>query len=219
MGKADNPSAPGRHSPHSPSDSSSVSFYLPENPSPDALYLRAVPKQHYFRQPRSSSSSSHLRRADTSTTAGSPSVSSGGPSSRSARTPGRRDCSPTTSTATTLRTEKTQSPSIASSESTNRVAVTAQPPPLPHIAASLVSPPLGPHWGDYSFREADLYYGQAGQQEAVTSEDAAITLESGNQPPKIRAVLCGARDQLLSRKARPVQKGFEVRRPPRPSNA
>ncbi|KAH6847691.1 hypothetical protein B0I37DRAFT_326090 [Chaetomium sp. MPI-CAGE-AT-0009] len=191
---------------HNPSDASM--FYRDRTSSPDALYLRAVPQHHYFRQPRSSTSTSRSRSH------GSSRITPGPPSSPrtsgSQRSSSQGGSSPTAVRSSISPPARTQRAKTSSSEGT--VTDTSEPPLL------------APNGADYAFREADLYYGQGRPQRTGTfgpAAAAAVAPAPQSQPSAVRRVVSGMRDQLLGRRSGSVErrganKGFEVMRPPRP---
>ncbi|OLN96296.1 putative membrane protein C1322.03-like protein 1 [Colletotrichum chlorophyti] len=178
--------------------------------SPSTLQLESpTTSSRYYRQPRSPSqsasvsSSGRYRRAE-STLNGS-SVSSAYPPSR------------TTSTSINLadkrsvqRSESTISPSRLSES-------TEEEPSSPSLGSptSFNGGPLGPRWNDYSFREADLYYGIPHQPPAErASED---TPQTHAPRPSLRS----SSSELWARvtkQSNPVEQGFQVVRPGRPSS-
>jgi hypothetical protein len=198
------------HNPRSPSDESSIGFYLDQHSSPDALYLRAIPQHHYFRPPRSSSS---MRRSDAVPSASSPPRSSTSLRTPDSDSPPRQEQgSPTSITpALTARPAKPQRSCTASSEGT---VVDASEPPL-----------LPPQRPDYAFREADLYYGHGRLQRAENVSDAFGVDDVSAPAPRqqssaVSRVVANVRGQLTGRRSGSVerrvpQKGFEVRRPAR----
>ncbi|KAK3293021.1 uncharacterized protein B0H64DRAFT_363325 [Chaetomium fimeti] len=201
--------SPTCHHGHSPSDASSV-FYHDRTSSPDALYLRAVPQHHYFRQPRSSSSTSRSRSH------GSSRIAQGPPSSP--RTSGSQwSSSQGGSSPTAVRSSSILTPAKAQRSETSNSEGTMEDTSEP--------PLITPHHGaDYAFREADLYYGHGRPRRTGTfgpAAAAAVTPTPQSQPSAVRRVVSGMRDQLMGRRSASVErrgghKGFEVRRPPRP---
>ncbi|KAI1469389.1 uncharacterized protein F4812DRAFT_328068 [Daldinia caldariorum] len=75
---------------------------------------------------------------------------------------------------------------------------------------------LHPRWGDYSFRESDLYYGTPGPTEtgriALRAPEAATSMSS-RRSFSLQGLWAG-----VSRESRTTERGFSVVRPPRPSN-
>ncbi|KAH6623363.1 hypothetical protein F5144DRAFT_595546 [Chaetomium tenue] len=202
---------------HSPSDASSVFYPDPTSPS-GGSYLSAVPQHHYFRQPRTSSSTSRTRsHASTRITSHLPSSPRTSSSQRSSSQSGS---SPPAARSSRIPPTSTPRSEISSS-SEGTVTDTSELP--------LYTPQLA----DYSFREADLYYGHGRPRCTGTfgpgvagggggGGSAAVAPAQGSQPSTVRRVVSGMRDQLMGRRSASVErrgagKGFEVRRPPRPS--
>jgi hypothetical protein len=199
------------HSPRSPSNGSSIGFYLDQHSSPDALYLRAIPQHHYFRPPRSSSST---RRSDLphSSSANSPPRSSTSPRTSDSDSSPRQggEGSPTSTTpALTARPAKPQRSCTSSSEGT--VLDPSEPSLFPQQRP------------DYAVREADLYYGHGRPQRAGTFGDAAGLADAAGaqqaqrQGSAVSRVMANVREQWTGRRSGSVergkgQKGFEVRR-------
>ncbi|KAL2132600.1 hypothetical protein VTI74DRAFT_3590 [Chaetomium olivicolor] len=221
------------HSPHSRSDVSSISFYLDRDSSPSALYLQAVSQQHYFRPPRFSASTSLNPPCATSSSIISPLFSTNLPTSESVTSSPQRDASPIIATTATTTTTINISPSTSTWEkpqessavnSNGTVSDTAEPSLLP--PAFPMPPPLAPQWSDYSFREADLYYGHARLQCDAEDFGIAATAPAPQHHlsstvryivPSKRGRLTGWKlFRLVERQPAP-HKGFEVRRPPKPA--
>ncbi|KAK4040821.1 hypothetical protein C8A01DRAFT_15361 [Parachaetomium inaequale] len=218
--RADSPASYRSHSPRSPSDGSRIGLYINQHSSPDALYLQAVPQNHYFRPPRSSSSTSQRRSY-----AASSNISS--TTSQSRRSAHRRVGSPTTVTSSSsIIPARPRRSDTSTSDGT--ISDTSQPPLLPLVSPT---PPLPAQSPDYSVREADLYYGHGRPHRAENFGDAAAAGASTAETPSphhqkstVRRVMSGMRDQLTGRKSgsvekEPAHKGFEVRRPPRPADS
>ncbi|KAJ4287039.1 hypothetical protein N0V88_007804 [Collariella sp. IMI 366227] len=182
--RPDSPASYYSHNQRSPNDVSSISFYVDHNSAPDRLYLRAVPQHHYFRPPRSSGS---LRRPDAT-------YFNTLPPPTSNTTP------PHSSTSQSI--SKPDSPSPSRQEESSPITITT-------VAASVTSTtPLSPQWSDYSFREADLYYGHGRPQRAETiggggasATTAAPTQMLRQQPSTVRRVVSDVRGQLTGWKA------------------
>ncbi|KAK3309388.1 uncharacterized protein B0T15DRAFT_481109 [Chaetomium strumarium] len=251
-----------RHNPHSPSDASSISFYLDPDSSPDALYFQAVPQQYYYFRPFRPSATRHPGAAasSSSSTAHHSSGSSSSTSSPISELGTMTIPATATTTTTTTNTNTTtllsrvtngsgggweKKPQARSSDSTERSDRSAASTVSQTADMSLPLPPLAPQWSDYSFREADLYYGHArargGDDDDGGYGPAAATGGGGEGgegegefagPPlfTVRRVASSIFSSITGRtlsstsrsserqghKAGGTTKGFEVRRPPRP---
>lgn len=82
--------------------------------------------------------------------------------------------------------------------------------------------PLGPRWGDYSFRESDLFYGAPPQGPRVrqwgkqNGEGVQRDAQTSPAPEStIRKVSSGIFSKLKKRENELAEKGFQVSRPPR----
>ncbi|KAK6953486.1 hypothetical protein Daesc_005791 [Daldinia eschscholtzii] len=75
---------------------------------------------------------------------------------------------------------------------------------------------LHPRWGDYSFRESDLYYGMpaaTGAGKIALGAPEAATSASSRRSFSVQELWAG-----MSRGSSTTERGFSVVRPPRPSN-
>lgn len=214
------PTSHHRHSRRSPSEGSGTSFYLDSNSSPDVLYLRAISPHHYFRQPQTSSCNSLRRSYEASGGNVSP-VSSTNPLTLELG-PSRQgeDASASTSPPSIITAGQPQRPYTCSP---NVTTSDAAEPSL--FSPGLQTPPLAPRWSDYSFREADLYYGRP--QCVEDSGAASATAAAPTLPPQtstVRQVISHIPVQLTTWASRLIErqrphKGFEVQRPPKPASA
>ncbi|KAH6696902.1 integral membrane protein [Plectosphaerella plurivora] len=82
--------------------------------------------------------------------------------------------------------------------------------------------PLGPRWGDYSFRESDLIYsapppqGQPVREWGRRGRDSPSPVQGSPAPGMtIRKVSSDILSKLKRRDEQPAEKGFQVSRPPR----
>lgn len=82
--------------------------------------------------------------------------------------------------------------------------------------------PLGPRWGDYSFRESDLIYsapppqGQPVREWGRRGRDSPSPVPGSPAPGMtIRKVSSDILSKLKRRDEQPAEKGFQVSRPPR----
>ncbi|KAK4239311.1 hypothetical protein C8A03DRAFT_32651 [Achaetomium macrosporum] len=206
-----------RHSPHSLSNASSISFYLDPDSSPDALYLQAVPQQYYYVRPFRPSATTGPYSSTHS-----PASSTTSPTSQLGTRCPERDGSSTTATNTITLSrsanirEAPQQSSHFSSHTT--ISETSEPSPLP--------PPLAPQWSDYSFREADLYYRRGPSQcdAEDVGDDAAVLVADATEESTVRngassswALITGRKRSRSVGREKAASKGFEVRRPPRPA--
>jgi hypothetical protein len=204
----------GTDSPASYHSHNRHSFYLDWNSPPDDLYLRAISPHHYFRPPLSASSS--LRRSYETPHHNVSPVFSIRPLALELGSAHQGDGSParTSSPPTTSPGEAHQASSIFGTNAT--ISDVTEPPLSPPI---FPIPPLALQWSDYSFREADLYYGHGRLQYAGDFCATTATADVGPQPESstVRRVV----SQLTAWKSRWIQqrhKGFEVQRPPKPDN-
>ncbi|KAL8369982.1 hypothetical protein RB595_000375 [Gaeumannomyces hyphopodioides] len=202
-------------SPHSPHNSGDAGI---------SVTVRTVPQHHAFRAPRTRPSLASL----SSYTGGLTPLDGSHP--RSPLTPAVNDPSAHLIPSQTRhaspdpsgnsKSQRRQSSESLRSEVTTLVGVEA-PVPLQKAHA-----PLAPRWKDYSFREADLYYGTPppddddGDDKEVRSGGPSSSLSSRPKKPTVWV-------QLTTRRAASAgnnsgssdsgsKKGFEVRRPPRP---
>ncbi|TLD28938.1 hypothetical protein PspLS_04116 [Pyricularia sp. CBS 133598] len=202
------------HSPH-PSIGKGSRTTFDSRRSGSQSTLRPGTRDRFFREPR----------AKTSLTSLNSSYSPNSPVDRSKQSSeGERDSLGPLRKATTLnlptaghssRNRRHSSASILS----DGTLVDASEPPLP-----LARPALAPRWGDYSFREADLYYRQPPAYEGANEHDwsAAADSSSSNRQEGLRSLSAGVSvwAQLTGSKTAASSGGggggFEVRRPPRP---
>ncbi|KAI6353469.1 hypothetical protein MCOR25_008989 [Pyricularia grisea] len=175
---------------------------------------RPVTRDPFFREPRAKTSLTSLNSLNTPNSP----MDRGKLSSE-----GERDSLGPLRKATTLnlptagnssRSRRHSSASILS----DGTLVDASEPPLP-----LARPALAPRWGDYSFREADLYYRQPPAYEGANEDDWSATADSSstNRQEGLRSLSAGVSvwAHLTGSKASGTSGGgggFEVRRPPRP---
>ncbi|KAL0938530.1 uncharacterized protein CTRU02_205140 [Colletotrichum truncatum] len=186
--------------------------------SPSTLCLdSSTTSSRYYRAPRSPSRNTSLSSFDHRKSVASR-TSSAYPPSR------------TSSTVTTLaekrsiqRSESTISPGRLS-ESVEEEHSSTSPQGSPTKAKG---DPLGPRWNDYSFREADLYYGVARPVPAQRASEeiprppapkASFRSTSGIWAKFTGQASAPERGFQVSRPPAPEQ-GFVVVRPPRPSNS
>ncbi|KAF4876502.1 putative membrane protein [Colletotrichum siamense] len=178
--------------------------YRPDSPSTLRLNSSTT-SSRYYRPPRSPSrgtsisSSDYYRRSES---IASP-ASSAYPPSRS------------TSASTTVaekrsiqRSESIMSPGRLSEESIEEEDSALEPQPSSTKADGR---PLGPRWSDYSFREADLYYG------APRPAPATRASEEIPRPPAPKPSLRSTSGIWAKFTGQPsIEHGFQVVRPPRP---
>ncbi|TLS24312.1 hypothetical protein PpBr36_08926 [Pyricularia pennisetigena] len=206
------------HSPHASLGKGSRTTF-DSHRSASQSTLRPGTRDRFFREPRAKTSQTSL---NSSYSPNSPS-----PIDRSKlSSEGERDSLGPLRKATTLnlptaggssRNRRHSSASILS----DGTLVDASEPPLP-----LARPALAPRWGDYSFREADLYYRQPPAYQGANENDwassAAADSSSSNRQEGLRSLSAGVSvwAQLTGSKTTGSSggggSGFEVRRPPRP---
>ncbi|KAF9873875.1 integral membrane protein [Colletotrichum karsti] len=196
--------------------------YRADSPSTlrlDSSTISSRYSSRYYRAPRSPSrntsvsSFDHYQRASSSASP----LSSAYPPSR------------TTSTCTTVaekqsikRSESTMSPGRLSESTEDEEESNPASPGSPPNATGR---PLGPRWNDYSFREADLYYGARPQPAQRASEEIprppapkpSLRSTSGIWAKFTGQPSAAEQGFQVVRPAKPEQ-GFVVVRPNRPSN-
>ncbi|KAI0122238.1 hypothetical protein F4814DRAFT_438326 [Daldinia grandis] len=87
---------------------------------------------------------------------------------------------------------------------------------FPEAPTDVATKSLHPRWGDYSFRESDIYYGMP---IPVPAEGTTIeTPEATVSGPSMRPFSLQGLWTKISRESSTTERGFSVARPPRPPN-